>query len=292
MNYKFNFRSIRELVAMAEENGQTISQITLQIQASQMKTTQEDVFEKMKQNLSVMRKSSQKDSTLSASGLCGNLSNQYGNAPRRGVFLSHLASSAVQKALAISEQNACMGKIVAAPTAGSCGILPAVLLAMGEEFHLDDDQLTMALIHASGMCMVIAQNACVSGAEGGCQAECGTASAIAASAAVELMGGTPAMSAHALAMAFKFIMGLVCDPVAGLVEIPCVKRNASGAVNALVAAELALCGVESAIPADQVIDAMYQVGKAMNYTLKETALGGIAATDAAQQIAKRLRQNS
>lgn len=292
MNYKCSFRSIHELVSMAEENHQNISDITLKIQAVQMKMPEEDVFEKMKQNLFVMRESSKKDSSLSASGLCGSWSNQYAGARHRSVFLSHLTSSAVQKALAISEQNACMGKIVAAPTAGSCGILPAVLLAMGEEFGFDDDKLTMALLNASGMCMVIAQNACVSGAEGGCQAECGTASAIAASAAVELMGGTPMMSAHALAIAFKFIMGLVCDPVAGLVEVPCVKRNASGAVNALLAAELSLCGIESVIPADQVVEAMYQVGKSMNYTLKETALGGIAATDAAKKIADRLRRES
>ena len=165
-----------------------------------------------------------------------------------------------------------------------CGILPGVLLAVSDEKNISDDDLVMALFNAAGIGAVIAERACLSGAEGGCQAECGSASAMAASAVCELMGGTPEMCVNAVALTIKFVLGLVCDPVAGLVEVPCVKRNASGAINALTAAELSLSGVESFIPADEVIDAMSDVGKMMSYRLKETALGGLATTEKAKSF--------
>jgi L-serine dehydratase len=197
-------------------------------------------------------------------------------------------AGALMRATAISELNAAMGKIVAAPTAGSCGILPAALITMEEEKGVSEDDCVRALLTASAVGMVIANNASIAGAEGGCQAECGAASAMAAAAIVELSGGTPTQCAHAVAIALKNIMGLVCDPVAGLVEIPCVKRNSSGVANAIVAAELVLCGVKSAIPADEVIEAMAEVGNKMDVSLKETAEGGLANTTTAKLLCRKV----
>ena len=197
-----------------------------------------------------------------------------------GSFLS----GALYRALAVSELNAAMGRIVAAPTAGSCGILPAALLTMQAEKQIPERDCVMSLFTASAVGMVIANNASLAGAQGGCQAECGSAAAMAAAAIVELAGGTPKMAEHAIAIAIKNILGLVCDPVAGLVEIPCIKRNASGVAGAFVAAELALAGIESAIPADEVIWTMKKVGDAMSSTLKETAEGGLAATPTGRRL--------
>ncbi len=177
-----------------------------------------------------------------------------------------------------------MGRIVAAPTAGSCGILPAALLTMQAEKNIPERDCVMSLFTASAVGMVIANNASLAGAQGGCQAECGSAAAMAAAAIVELAGGTPHMVEHAIAIAIKNILGLVCDPVAGLVEIPCIKRNASGVAGAFVAAELALAGIESAIPADEVIWTMKKVGDAMSSSLKETAEGGLAATPTGRRL--------
>ena len=199
-----------------------------------------------------------------------------------------LFGSAMVKALAVSELNAAMGKIVAAPTAGSCGIIPAAVLTMQEEHHLSEDITVRALFTASAIGMVIAQNASISGAEGGCQAECGSASAMAAAALVEMAGGTPQQVSHACAIALKNILGLVCDPVAGLVEIPCIKRNAMGTANAFVAAELALAGIESAIPADEVIVAMKRIGDLLPVSLKETADGGLADTPTARKLQEQV----
>ncbi|MBP8866360.1 MAG: L-serine ammonia-lyase, iron-sulfur-dependent, subunit alpha, partial [Acetobacterium sp.] len=162
------------------------------------------------------------------------------------------------------------------------------LLTLQGENDLSEERVVMSLFTAAGLGMVIARKASISGAEGGCQAECGSAAAMAAAAAVELMGGTPQMCAHACAMALKSVLGLVCDPVAGLVEVPCVKRNASGAANALIAAEMALAGIESTIPVDEVIGAMKAIGDAMPKSLKETAEGGLAATPTAKKIAREI----
>ena len=182
-----------------------------------------------------------------------------------------------------------MGRIASCPTAGSCGILPGALLALAETRGFDDEALISALFNAAAVGMVIAKNATLSGAKGGCAAECGSAGAMAASAITELLGGTPEMCATACALALKAVMGLVCDPVAGLVEVPCVKRNASGAVLSLVAAELALAGIPSAIPADEVILAMKSVGSMMNEALRETSRGGIAVSKTAKRIEAELK---
>ena len=197
-----------------------------------------------------------------------------------GSFLS----GALYRALAVSELNASMGRIVAAPTAGSCGILPAALITMQVEKGCSDHDCVMALFTASAIGMVIANNASLAGAQGGCQAECGSAAAMAAAAITELAGGTPHMVSQAVAIALKNILGLVCDPVAGLVEIPCIKRNVIGAMNAVSCADMALAGVVGHIPADEVIDAMAEVGAAMSNDLRETGIGGLAGTPTGKAI--------
>ena len=184
----------------------------------------------------------------------------------------------IAAALKTGECNACMKRIVAAPTAGACGVLPAVLLPCARHFSLSREQLVQALYVASGFGMVIAARASISGAEGGRQAEIGSAAAMAAPALVHLRGGTPSMMAHACAMAVKNLLGLVCDPVGGLVEVPCVKRNVIGAMDALSAAQMALAGIESRVPPDQVLDAMAEVGRSLPPSLRETGKGGLAAT--------------
>lgn len=196
--------------------------------------------------------------------------------------------SAVSKGLSTSQVNACMGKIVAAPTAGAAGILPAILFSAQERFDLDEDTLIRGMLTASTIGAIIARKATISGAEGGCQAECGSAAAMAAAALVEMKGGSVEQVFYAASFALTNIMGLICDPVAGLVEYPCNIRNASGVTNAYLSADMALAGIKSIIPFDQVVEAMDQVGKLMHSSLRETALGGIASSPAGEQIKKNL----
>lgn len=284
--------SVQEIIDLAEKRRVAISEIIIEEQAKQLSIAPKLIMGKMRDNLNVMRSSAQNGmgEERSFSGLSGGMAKRYAESAAAGRLLSGPAKDAVAFALSISEHNACMGQVVAAPTAGSCGILPAVLLACEKHFHFSDEELVRALFNSAGLGMVIARRASISGAQGGCQAECGSASALAASAAVELLGGTPSMCGHACALALKFSMGLTCDPVAGLVEVPCVKRNASGAVSALTAAEMALAGIESAIPVDEVIDAMKNVGDLMHMSLKETSLAGLAATKTALEIKERLEK--
>ncbi len=199
-----------------------------------------------------------------------------------------IVNFAMTCALSCSEVNASMGRICAAPTAGSCGIVPAVLLTCEKRYSLDSKAINDALLTASGIGIIIATNATVAGAEGGCQAECGAAAAMAAGAAVQIMGGTPAQSLNAAAIALKNVMGLVCDPIAGLVESPCAKRNASGAVNAMISADMTMSGIVSAIPFDETVDAMYRVGRMLPMQLRETALGGVAAQPSAKIVEHRV----
>ena len=194
----------------------------------------------------------------------------------------------IATALKVGECNACMGRIVAAPTAGASGVLPAVLLPIRKKYDFSEEKMVKALYVSAGFGQVIATRASIAGAEGGCQAEIGSASAMAAAALVSLLGGTPEQMAAACATALQNLLGLVCDPVAGLVEVPCVKRNVIGAVNALTAAELALAGVDYAIPCDEVIDAMRAVGDVMPTALRETGGGGLAATPTGRRIAEEL----
>ncbi|MCR4956216.1 MAG: L-serine ammonia-lyase, iron-sulfur-dependent, subunit alpha [Lachnospiraceae bacterium] len=290
MELKYN--SLAELANLAKKNGCNISQIVLQEQATAMECTEKQVFERMKETYHVMKKAElkgQKKDTVSTSGLTGGDAYKIKKHITEGKSLSgDFLTGALMRATAISELNAAMGKIVAAPTAGSCGILPAAVITMQEEKGCSEKDCVMALLTASGVGMVIANNASVSGAEGGCQAECGSASAMAAAAIVELAGGTPEQCLHAVAIALKNILGLVCDPVAGLVEIPCIKRNASGVANAITAAELALCGIKSALPADEVILAMKQVGDKIDVSLRETAEGGLASCPTAKCLCDKV----
>lgn len=208
--------------------------------------------------------------------------------PLCGPFVGKVIAGALQ----MGESNACMKRIVAAPTAGACGVLPAILVPYFMENRASAEQIIEALYVAAGIGQVIAVRACIAGASGGCQAEIGTASAMAAGACVHLKGGTPWQIAQASAMAMKDLLGLVCDPVAGLVEVPCVKRNVVGAVNALAAADMALAGIESRIPPDQVFDAMKEIGDRMARELKETGEGGLAGSPAGKEIAAKVLEEN
>ena len=250
-----------------------------------------ELFMRLDTRLSVMEQSALRalDGPLeTVGGLISGVASRHARYAERGGLSGRLTNRVMAYALSCSEVNASMGCICAAPTAGACGILPAVLFGMREEYDLSRGELQLALLTASGVGAVITKNATVSGAEGGCQAECGVAAAMAASAAVFLANGTNEASIHAVAFALMNAMGLVCDPIAGLVQVPCAQRNASQAVNALVAADLALAGMRSVIPPDEVVEAMLKVGHMLPDALKETAQGGIAATPTGKRIAKRI----
>ena len=281
------YASFDELLTAAAEYG-SLGRAALACEASESETPVIELRARMGETLDVMREAIETGlagRARSLSGLVGGdasrvLASQRG--PLGGVFAQVVAS-----ALATGEVNAAMGRIVAAPTGGASGVLPAVLLTVGAEFGASEDQLVDALFAAAGIGAVIATRATLSGAAGGCQAEIGSGSAMAAAAAVELAGGTAAEAGHAAALALQGQMGLVCDPVGGLVEIPCVYRNATGASVALSAAEMALAGVEFPIPFDQVVDAMGLVGRSLPPSLRETALGGLAVTPAGRELAAR-----
>lgn len=229
----------------------------------------------------------------SVSGLVGGDGLKMRLYARRGESIGgEFMDEVIVQAISMAESNACMRRIVASPTAGSCGVVPAVLLPLCEREHYTQHELLEALYVASGIGAVIAYRASISGAAGGCQAEIGTASAMAAGALVSLRGGTNEQIGHAVAMALKNLMGLVCDPVAGLVEVPCVKRNVIGAVNAISAADMALAGIESRIPVDEVIDAMGEVGHRMPVEFRETALGGLAATPTGRRVKQQMHPES
>lgn len=241
----------------------------------------ETIYEKMHYALQVMREAAEEGfdpDRRSMSGLTGGQAYKYREALQNGKTASRsMLGRAGARALAIAECNAAMGRIVAAPTAGACGILPAMLLTLQEEYDLSDDMLCDGLIVAGVVGDVIAARSSVSGAQGGCQAECGSAAAMAAAAAVYLRGGTVQQMFDAVGFALMNVMGLVCDPVQGLVEVPCVFRNVSGVAGALVAADMALSAIPCPIPPDEVIDAMKQVGDALPASLRETGEGGCAA---------------
>lgn len=284
------YDSIRELVAAAEAAGISIGEAVLREQAETLELSIQEAYDRMDERLRVMESSAKQgmDKNLrSTSGLTG------GDAYRMMQFsgsgiMGGFMESAVARALAASEYNAAMGKIVAAPTAGSCGIMPGCLITLMEEKHISRERIVTAMFTAAAFGMVIAQKASVAGAQGGCQAECGSAAGMTAAAVTEAMGGTPQMAADACAIALKNQLGLVCDPVAGLVEVPCVKRNAVGAVIACAAADMALAGITSRIPADEVIGAMKEIGDALPKSLKETAGGGLATTPTGLQWKERI----
>ena len=275
------YRSIAELVALAEREGKTIGQIALAAQAEEDRVPEAELRERMREALQVMReavKSGMQPDLRSVSGMTGGQAAKLMDAVTGGkTFGGDALGRASAFALAVAECNACMGKIVAAPTAGACGILPAALFSAEEEKGCDEAALVDALFAAAGVGRIIAEKASISGAEGGCQAECGSAAAMAAAALTQLGGGSPAQCARALAFALMNLLGLVCDPVDGLVEIPCVYRNVIGVAAAVTSANLALADARLILPADEVIDAMGRVGRMLPYELRETGRGGCAA---------------
>ncbi|SDB24666.1 L-serine ammonia-lyase, iron-sulfur-dependent, subunit alpha [Butyrivibrio sp. INlla16] len=277
------YESISDLVTAANARNIKLSQLALEDQAESLGITELELYEKMEINFSVMKQSVQegmKKDIKSTSGLTGGegyIMNEYAGKNDGGLCGEGL-SKAIARALSVAGCNASMGRIVAAPTAGSCGILPGALVSLYEDRGFDEKDIVMSMFTAGAIGMVVANRASIAGAEGGCQAECGSAAAMTAAALVELMGGTPDQCADACAMAIANQMGLACDPVAGLVEIPCIKRNVSGLMIAFSCADMALAGIKAHIPADECLDAMKEVGDVMSTTLKETAAGGLATT--------------
>lgn len=288
------FTSIAELIQEAERTHKSLGEVVLSDEMSRLEATREEILAQMLDNWRVMKSSVQTGiwhPEQSKGGLIGGQGRMLYDYAKREEPLSgkHMALG-VSYALAVAEVNATMGKIVACPTAGSCGIMPGVLSTVQAQKGLTDEEIVLGLLTGAGIGMVIAQKASVAGAVCGCQAECGSAAAMAAAAAVELAGGSPTQAGHACAMVIKNVLGLVCDPVAGLVEVPCAKRNALGTSLALVSADMALAGIESVIPVDEVILAMNAVGRALPESLRETALGGLAITPTGLALAKKIFQ--
>ncbi|OIJ09864.1 L-serine dehydratase, iron-sulfur-dependent subunit alpha [Anaerobacillus arseniciselenatis] len=286
------FRNVAELVEIADNENILISDVMIKQEMEVTERSFNEVFEQMNKNLLVMEEAIEKginEKVTSVSGLTGGdavLLQKYIKSGKSLAGDFHL--DAVSKAIATNEVNAAMGTICATPTAGSAGVVPGTLFALKHKVKPSRDQMVRYLFTSGAFGLVVANNASISGAAGGCQAEVGSATGMAAAAIVELMGGTPKQSAHAMAIALKNMLGLVCDPVAGLVEVPCVKRNAMGASNAIVAADMALAGIESRIPCDEVIDAMYKIGQSMSLDLRETAGGGLAATPTGRELEAKI----
>lgn len=286
------FRTLKQLVQLCEQEDKTIGQMMLEEQAKESGRSEEHEFAKMAEYYQIMKEAVRKgltEDTTSRSGLTGRDAQRViSYMATNEAAVGDVACEAMANALAVSEVNASMGRIIATPTAGSCGIIPGVFVSSQKRFGWDDNKLVMALFAAGAIGYVIANNSFVSGAEGGCQAEVGSAIGMAAGAMVELRGGTPGQAAHGVGLALKNTLGLICDPVGGLVEIPCIVRNGFGAVNALAAADMALAGVRSVIPSDEVIQVMLEVGSAMPEAHRETAKGGLAQTPTGKEIMNQL----
>lgn len=274
-----DFINTEELIKLCENK--TISEVMIERECSVFEKKREDVIFDMKKALTVMKKSIViQAETKTMGGLIGGEAKAISNYNGKSAC-GTIVSKAIQNALNVLEVNASMGIIVAAPTAGSSGVLPAGILTIAEEYKLNDDVLINALFNAAAIGYIITRNATVSGAEGGCQAEIGSASAMTASAVTEMLGGSPKECVDAAATALSNMLGVVCDPVGGLVEAPCQKRNAMGVSNALVCSEMSLAGITHLVPLDEMIDVMYSVGKSIPVSLRETALGGMAVAPSA-----------
>lgn len=281
------FSTVKELVGLAEKSGRPISEIMIDQEMRITKRSREEVVAQMERNLEVMEEAVEKglEGVRSTSGLTGGDAVLIQNYIKSGKSLSgNLLLDAVSKAVATNEVNAAMGMICATPTAGAAGIVPGTLFAVKDKLNPTREQMINFLFTSGAFGFVVANNASISGAAGGCQAETGSAASMAAAAIVEMAGGTPQQSAEAFSIVMKNMLGLVCDPVAGLVEVPCVKRNAMGAAKALVGADMALAGVTSVIPTDEVIAAMHRIGQSMPSALRETAKGGLAATPTGKRL--------
>ena len=287
----YTFSSGEELLTICREAQIPISEAAVRMELEREEMDRDGIMNELRINLEVMRESIREgleEQQISITGLMGEDADKL-MAYTDNAVMGREMTRIVASAMAVTEVNASMGRIVAAPTAGASGILPAVLIQYGDAHDLSEEQLIAGLCNAGAIGMIIAHNASIAGASGGCQAETGSAAAMAASALTELRGGTPLMCLHAAAIALKNVMGLVCDPVAGLVECPCIKRNAIGAANAVLCSDMVMAGIESIIPFDEVVTSMRNVGRMMNPDLRETARGGLAATPTAQRIAAKIR---
>ncbi|MEN2464612.1 L-serine ammonia-lyase, iron-sulfur-dependent, subunit alpha [Ornithinibacillus sp. FSL M8-0202] len=285
------FRTVAELVEIAEKENMLISEVMIRQEMDVKNKTREEVFAEMEKNLQVMEKAIEDSlkGVQSVTGLTGGDAVKVQTYMREKTPLSgHLMLDAVSKAMGTNEVNAAMGVICATPTAGSAGCVPGTLFAVKEQLNPTREQMIRYLFTAGAFGLVVANNAFISGAAGGCQAEVGSAGAMASAAIVEMAGGSPQQSADAFAITLKNMLGLVCDPVAGLVEVPCVKRNAGGASLAIVSADLALAGVTSRIPCDEVIGAMYRIGRQMPVSLRETGEGGLADTPTGRFLKEKI----
>jgi L-serine dehydratase len=285
-------RSMNELIEVCASEQKSIGEIMLMMEVEKSGKDKETIMSMMEERLIKMKEaveSGTKDGSPAPSGISGGDAVKMNDYLNQGKFLSgSYISNAMTYSLATSESNARMGVIVATPTAGAAGILPGVLFSLHKNDGTSNKDLVMGLFTASMLGYVIANRSFISGAAGGCQAEVGSATAMAAGTIVELKGGTPEQAVNATAIAMKSLLGLVCDPVAGLVEVPCIKRNVIGTSIAFSAADLSLAGIESRIPCDEVIEAMYKIGKEMPRTLRETALGGLAMTETGKRVKEQL----
>lgn len=282
------YTALHEAIADAEARGVTLAQVALELESRDQGREVAEIRAALARALAVMRHAVEQGLTgdlRSASGLVGGDAAKLRTGPA-GPLAGTLFRDVLMRALAVQEVNAAMGVIVAAPTAGGAGVLPAVLLGLGSQQRASDDSLVDALATGGLIGAVVAHRASLSGAEGGCQAETGAAAGMAAGAGVQLLGGTPSQVGHAVALAQQGTLGLVCDPLGGLVELPCVFRNATGAAIALAAIEMAMAGITFAIPADEVIDTMGEIGREMDVRYRETAGGGLAATPTGRRLAK------
>ncbi|MGJ5712137.1 L-serine ammonia-lyase, iron-sulfur-dependent, subunit alpha [Staphylococcus auricularis] len=285
------FKNVKELIEKCDNEQKAIHEIMLEQEMSVSGLTRDEVYAYMDKNLQTMEHALEEglNGVSSKTGLTGGDAVLIKRYLETGQALSGVTLlDAVSKAVATNEVNAAMGKICATPTAGSAGVVPGVLFGLKPRLHPTRRDMLNFLLTAGVFGFVVANNASISGAAGGCQAEVGSAAAMAAAATVELAGGTPQQSAEAFAICLKNMLGLVCDPVAGLVEVPCVKRNAAGASNAIVSADMALAGVTSRIPTDEVIEAMYKIGQTMPSALRETGRGGLAGTPTGQRLKQQI----
>lgn len=278
-------RSIETLLSDAAESGASLAAVVLAREAAETGRDEAAIRARVLKNLKVMRAAiaeGLKGEVHSASGLTGGRAKRlWEDGPR---LLGPRVTSTLARAISTLEVNAAMGLIVAAPTAGAAGVLPAILISVGEFLELDDERLVDAMLVAGGVGGVIAHRASISGAEGGCQAETGTAAAMGAAAVTWLAGGSNEQVSTAVALSLQGMLGLICDPIGGLVEIPCIYRNASAAMQAIAAAEMALAGLDFPVSADEVIDVMGEVGRKMPVAYRETAMGGLAATESARKL--------
>ena len=287
--------SMQEIFDKAEQGGIPFWEVVLQADMEERQVTAEASLEKMRATWRAMLESVEtyQGDRRSVSGLVGGDGARMRAYAETGETLcGPYLREVIATALCVGESNACMRKIVAAPTAGACGVLPAVLVPLYQEGRAGEEEIVEALYVSAGIGAVIGYRASIAGASGGCQAEIGTASAMAAGALTALWGGNVRQIGHAVAMALKNLMGLICDPIAGLVEVPCVKRNVIGAVNAVSCADMALAGIGSRVPVDEVIDCMGEVGSRLPVEFRETALGGLAATPFGQSVKQQMHQRT